>query len=68
MDEAHPPAAAPIPPCDLCGATQTVAGAVLWGPPDENRLSLKTHVCVACYRRILTDALAVYLAQTESAV
>ncbi len=52
MDETAP-AAAPIPPCDLCGATQIEPGAMLWGPPDAHRLSLKTHVCVTCYGRVL---------------
>ena len=41
-----------LDPCDLCGKVQTVNGAVLWGPPNGARMSLKDHVCVACYQRV----------------
>jgi len=50
---ADEPKAAPIPPCDLCGRVQTVKGAILWGPPDERSLCLKTHVCVGCYGTVI---------------
>jgi hypothetical protein len=43
------------PKCDRCGAELTEFGAILLGPPDENNLALKQHLCRDCYREIVED-------------
>jgi hypothetical protein len=42
-----------VPPCDLCGRMQTVLGACLYGPPDSEGRTLKSHVCTLCYEKIV---------------
>lgn len=35
--------------CDFCHNLYTAPGAIIIGPPDENDMTLKEHICVKCY-------------------
>ncbi len=41
------------PKCDInsCGKELNEFGAIVIGPPDEDRLALKLHVCIDCYKK-----------------
>jgi hypothetical protein len=41
------------PVCDKCEKELTKFGAILFSPPDEESKTLKLHVCVDCYKKIV---------------
>lgn len=41
------------PKCDSCGVELEEYGAILLGPPDENDMAKKYHLCVGCYEKTL---------------
>jgi hypothetical protein len=43
------------PVCDMCSQELTKFGAILFSPPDEESKTLKLHVCVDCYKKILKE-------------
>lgn len=45
------------PVCDKCKRELTGFGGLLFGPPDENGMVRKFHLCQDCYREI-TNLLA----------
>jgi hypothetical protein len=38
--------------CDNCGEDINKKGAILWGPPNEEEMCKKTHLCRKCYKEI----------------
>lgn len=41
------------PVCDKCGKELTGYGGLLFGPPDSDGMSRKTHLCRDCYDAIV---------------
>lgn len=43
------------PICDRCGQELTKFGALLFSPPDSSNEVRKYHICVDCYKLLISD-------------
>ncbi|MBD3270842.1 hypothetical protein GF376_04935 [Candidatus Peregrinibacteria bacterium] len=43
------------PNCDKCQKELNDFGAILLGPPDDENMVIKQHLCVACYDEIVEE-------------